>query len=179
MASVLRIKAKEDGRDVEVDHNAAIRQCEWEYLDAIAEKVAEYPVFLASRAVSASRVSPSASRRRSTLRLRKSIEAGADFVQTQCIFNIPKFKKWMEMVRAEGRPGDQDPAGITPIKGAAWPGTCRSSRAWTCRQRSLSASPPKRRAPPEEGQGARRRDDQKSWPRWASPACTSWPSSGK
>ncbi|MFN2119199.1 MAG: methylenetetrahydrofolate reductase, partial [Anaerolineales bacterium] len=28
------------------------------------------------------------------LRLKRKIEAGADFVQTQCVFNIPKFKKW-------------------------------------------------------------------------------------
>jgi methylenetetrahydrofolate reductase (NADPH) len=54
-----------------------------------------------------------------TLRLRKKIEAGADFVQTQCIFNIPKFKKWMEMVRAEGLHQEiKILAGITPIKGA-------------------------------------------------------------
>jgi 5,10-methylenetetrahydrofolate reductase len=36
------------------------------------------------------------------LRLKKKIEAGADFIQTQCIFNVPKFKKWMEEVRALG-----------------------------------------------------------------------------
>ena len=46
LATELRIKAKEDGREVQIDHTAAIRQCEWEYLDAIAEKVAEYPVVL-------------------------------------------------------------------------------------------------------------------------------------
>jgi 5,10-methylenetetrahydrofolate reductase len=54
-----------------------------------------------------------------TLRLKKKVEAGADFVQTQCIFNIPKFKKWMEMVRAEGLHQEiKIMAGITPIKGA-------------------------------------------------------------
>ena len=54
-----------------------------------------------------------------SLRLRKKVEAGADFVQTQCIFNIPKFKKWMEMVRAEGLHQEiKIMAGITPIKGA-------------------------------------------------------------
>jgi 5,10-methylenetetrahydrofolate reductase len=53
------------------------------------------------------------------LRLKKKIEAGADFVQTQCIFNIPKFKKWMEMVRALGLHQEiKILAGITPIKGA-------------------------------------------------------------
>ncbi len=53
------------------------------------------------------------------LRLKKKIEAGADFVQTQCIFNIPKFKKWMEAVRALGLHQEiKILAGITPIKGA-------------------------------------------------------------
>jgi hypothetical protein len=40
LASELRIKAEQDGRAVEVEHTAAIRQCEWEYLDMIADKVA-------------------------------------------------------------------------------------------------------------------------------------------
>jgi methylenetetrahydrofolate reductase (NADH) len=52
------------------------------------------------------------------LRLRKKIEAGADFMQTQCIFNIPKFKKWMEEVRALGLHKEiKILAGITPLKG--------------------------------------------------------------
>jgi len=52
-------------------------------------------------------------------RLKKKIIAGADFVQTQCIFNIPKFKTWMEQVRAEGLHQEiKILAGITPIKGA-------------------------------------------------------------
>jgi len=53
------------------------------------------------------------------LRLKKKIEAGADFVQTQCIFNLPKFKRWMEEVRALGLHQEiKILAGITPIKGA-------------------------------------------------------------
>jgi len=52
------------------------------------------------------------------LRLQKKIEAGADFVQTQCIFNVPKFKKWMEEVRALGLHKEiKILAGITPLKG--------------------------------------------------------------
>ena len=46
LAAQLRIKAKEDGRDVQIEHTAAIRQCEWEYLDAIGAKVEEYPLVL-------------------------------------------------------------------------------------------------------------------------------------
>ena len=51
-------------------------------------------------------------------RLKKKIEAGADFIQTQCIFNVPKFKKWMEEVRALGLHKEiKILAGITPLKG--------------------------------------------------------------
>jgi methylenetetrahydrofolate reductase (NADPH) len=40
-------------------------------------------------------------------------------MQTQCIFNIPKFKKWMEEVRALGLHQEiKILAGITPLKGA-------------------------------------------------------------
>jgi len=52
------------------------------------------------------------------IRLKKKILAGADFMQTQCIFNIPKFKTWMEEVRAEGLHQEiKILAGITPLKG--------------------------------------------------------------
>jgi methylenetetrahydrofolate reductase (NADPH) len=52
------------------------------------------------------------------LRLKKKIEAGADFMQTQCIFNIPKFKEWMKEVRAMGLHQEiKILAGITPLKG--------------------------------------------------------------
>lgn len=36
------------------------------------------------------------------LRLAKKIKAGADFIQTQAIFDVAKFAKWMEMVRDRG-----------------------------------------------------------------------------
>ena len=52
------------------------------------------------------------------LRLKKKVEAGADFMQTQCIFNIPKFKEWMKEVRALGLHKEiKILAGITPLKG--------------------------------------------------------------
>ena len=33
------------------------------------------------------------------IRLREKVAAGADFIQTQSIYNIKKFRRWMEMVR--------------------------------------------------------------------------------
>jgi methylenetetrahydrofolate reductase (NADPH) len=53
------------------------------------------------------------------LRLAKKARAGADFVQTQCIFNLDKFEKYMEMVCDRGL--DEQIhilAGITPMKSA-------------------------------------------------------------
>jgi len=35
-------------------------------------------------------------------RLAKKVKAGADFIQTQAIFDVAKFAKWMEMVRDRG-----------------------------------------------------------------------------
>ncbi|MBU1565949.1 MAG: methylenetetrahydrofolate reductase [Proteobacteria bacterium] len=51
------------------------------------------------------------------LRLAKKIAAGADFIQTQCIFNVDKFEKWMEQVCARGlHKKCYILAGVTPIK---------------------------------------------------------------
>jgi len=51
------------------------------------------------------------------MRLAKKIAAGADFIQTQCIFNIEKFEKWMEGVRARGLHRKcYILAGVTPMK---------------------------------------------------------------
>ncbi len=51
------------------------------------------------------------------LRLAKKIAAGADFIQTQCIFNVEKFEKWMEGVCARGLHKQcYILAGVTPIK---------------------------------------------------------------
>ncbi len=46
LAAELRIKAEQDGRDADIEHTAAIRQCEWEYLDMIAAKVDEADIVL-------------------------------------------------------------------------------------------------------------------------------------
>jgi len=51
------------------------------------------------------------------IRLGKKVAAGADFIQTQCIYNIDRFEKWMEMVRDKGL--DEKCyilGGVTPLK---------------------------------------------------------------
>jgi methylenetetrahydrofolate reductase (NADPH) len=51
------------------------------------------------------------------MRLAKKIEAGADFIQTQCIFNVDKFERWMEGVRKMGlHKKCYILAGVTPCK---------------------------------------------------------------
>ena len=54
------------------------------------------------------------------MRLAKKVRAGAQFVQTQCVFNIEKFTKWMEMVRdLTIHEKAFVLAGITPLKSPA------------------------------------------------------------
>ena len=51
------------------------------------------------------------------IRLAKKIEAGADFFQTQCIFDMDKFSRWMEMVVKEGlHKKAYILAGLTPVR---------------------------------------------------------------
>ena len=50
-------------------------------------------------------------------RLAKKVAAGAEFIQTQCIYNLDRFEKWMEGVRERGL--DEQVyimAGITPMR---------------------------------------------------------------
>ncbi len=51
------------------------------------------------------------------VRLAKKVNAGADFIQTQAVFDVGKFAKWMDMVRDRG--SDKQVhilAGVIPIK---------------------------------------------------------------
>ncbi|MFW5874995.1 MAG: methylenetetrahydrofolate reductase, partial [bacterium] len=53
------------------------------------------------------------------LRLAKKVRAGADFIQTQCIYNLDKFEQWMKGVRDRGlHEKVYILAGITPMKSA-------------------------------------------------------------
>ena len=52
-------------------------------------------------------------------RLAKKIAAGAEFIQTQCIYNLDKFELWMKMVRDRGlHEKVYILAGLTPLKTA-------------------------------------------------------------
>jgi methylenetetrahydrofolate reductase (NADPH) len=51
------------------------------------------------------------------IRLAKKIDAGADFIQTQCVYNMDRFKAWMKMASEEGLTEKVHIlAGVTPLK---------------------------------------------------------------
>ena len=51
------------------------------------------------------------------MRLGKKVKAGVQFLQTQCIYNVGRFEKWMEMVRDRGlHERCAILAGVTPFK---------------------------------------------------------------
>jgi methylenetetrahydrofolate reductase (NADPH) len=53
------------------------------------------------------------------IRLAKKIDAGADFIQTQCIYNMDRFKEWIKMAREEGLTEKVHIlGGVTPLKSA-------------------------------------------------------------
>lgn len=54
-----------------------------------------------------------------TVRLAKKVAAGADFVQTQCIYDMDRFEMWMEQIRERGlHKKIKILAGLTPLKSA-------------------------------------------------------------
>jgi methylenetetrahydrofolate reductase (NADPH) len=51
------------------------------------------------------------------VRLAKKISAGADFIQTQCIYNLDRFEEWMKMAREKGLTDKVFIlGGVTPLK---------------------------------------------------------------
>jgi methylenetetrahydrofolate reductase (NADPH) len=51
------------------------------------------------------------------VRLEKKIEAGAEFIQTQSVYNMEKFVRWMDAVRSQGLDKKVHIlAGVTPLK---------------------------------------------------------------
>jgi methylenetetrahydrofolate reductase (NADPH) len=57
-------------------------------------------------------------------RLANKIDAGADFIQTQCIYNMPRFRDFMKKAVDMGLTEKAYIlAGVTPMKSAAWPST--------------------------------------------------------
>ena len=51
------------------------------------------------------------------IRLAKKVAAGADFIQTQCIYDMEKFERFMQMVRDRGlHEKVHILAGVTPLK---------------------------------------------------------------
>jgi methylenetetrahydrofolate reductase (NADH) len=50
-------------------------------------------------------------------RLARKVKAGADFIQTQAVFNVTKFAKWMEMITERGLDKEVHIlAGVIPVR---------------------------------------------------------------
>jgi methylenetetrahydrofolate reductase (NADPH) len=53
------------------------------------------------------------------IRLAKKIDAGADFIQTQCIYNMDRFREWIRLSREEGLTEKvYILGGVTPLRSA-------------------------------------------------------------
>ena len=53
------------------------------------------------------------------IRLAKKIDAGVDFIQTQCVYNMDRFKEWIRLAKEEGLTEKVHIlAGVTPLKSA-------------------------------------------------------------
>ncbi len=53
------------------------------------------------------------------LRLARKVKAGVDFIQTQAVFDVPKFEKWMKSIKEHGLDEQVHVmAGIIPVKSA-------------------------------------------------------------
>jgi len=53
------------------------------------------------------------------IRLAKKVAAGADFIQTQCVYDLKRFKEWMNQARERGLTEKVHiMAGVTPLKSA-------------------------------------------------------------
>lgn len=63
-------------------------------------------------------------------RLEKKVEAGADFIQTQCVYDMERFEEWMRLVRERGlHRRCKILAGVTPLKSAGMARYMRDSVA--------------------------------------------------
>ncbi len=63
-------------------------------------------------------------------RLAKKIDAGADFIQTQCVYNLDRFRQWIHLAQEEGLTENiYILAGVTPLKSAGMARYMRSKVA--------------------------------------------------
>ena len=97
---------------------------------------------------------------------------GAQFVQTQFVFDVPAFAAWMRQVsgprpgRALLHPGRRRPGAIGTARWRTWPG----SLACTSPSGGGPAGRRQPRADPGRGREALQRDHRRSWP-----MCPAWP----
>ncbi|MBI3945109.1 MAG: methylenetetrahydrofolate reductase [Armatimonadetes bacterium] len=86
------------------------------------------------------------------VRLDKKAKAGADFIQTQCIYDMPRFKQWMAQVVDRGlHEKVKILAGITPLKSARMAMYMRDAVAGVTVPDELITRMEKAEDPTEEG----------------------------
>ena len=115
-------------------------------------------------------------------RLKLKITAGADFVQTQCIYNMKKFKEYLELAKNEGlHEKVKILAGVTPLKSA---GMAKFMRKMVAGMDIPDEVINRIAAEPKDKQAAKGIEmcieliqELRNWK--GSPAFMSWPSSGR
>ena len=117
------------------------------------------------------------------IRLAKKITAGADFIQTQIIYNVPKFKEWMKMVTDMGLHEKAFIlAGVAPLKSAGMakhmkhnvPGMDVPDEVMNRMTAASAAKKERKKASRYAWRSSSRSEKSKVFP-----ACTSWPLNGK
>lgn len=86
------------------------------------------------------------------VRLAKKVKAGADFIQTQCIYDMKRFKEWMKQVRDRGlHEKIYILAGLTPLKSAGMARYMRDKVAGLSVPNSIVKRMAQAKDPAEEG----------------------------
>ena len=86
------------------------------------------------------------------VRLAKKARAGADFIQTQCIYDMDRFKEWMRMVRDRGLHEKLHIlAGVTPLKSGGMARYMAKNVAGIIIPDALIERMVKAKEPPQEG----------------------------
>ena len=87
LASQLRMSFKKDGREIQIDEDTVERQCNREYMELVLNKLGDYDVVVTPEA---DPIEPQ------LLKFEKKIQAGAEFFQTQAVYDLDNFKRFMD-----------------------------------------------------------------------------------
>jgi len=86
LASQLRMSFKKDGREIHIDEDTVERQCNREYMELVLNKLGDYDAVLTLACGAGAQL----------LKFEKKIQAGAEFFQTQAVYDLDNFKRFMD-----------------------------------------------------------------------------------